>query len=442
MGEVSRMSFRKAFLIIFFLALPAGCAPGVDYHALENQMRTGQCDGATGYVEGMKDKYGNNQRLIFHMDMGMLSLYCGDYRKSTANFQAAEDIASDLWTQSVTREGVSFLTNDYTKPYAGEDFEKVMINLFSSISFALDGDYESALVEARKLNEFLVEINEKYEKKSIYREDAFARYMSAMLYEAYDPRNIQNLDSATIDYELGYPVYGDYYEQYGTPVPEVFTADYFRVAEAAGRLDDARAKRKQRDWLRHGKARAMGRIVLLHLSGKAPVKVEEAIVAHAPFGPIKVAFPRFVSPSSGCQASSLLAERDDGSSFSSGTELVEDLSAIAMKNLDDRRGRVVAKAIARAVAKQAAINAISNQGNDKGDKLALKLLGRVVAAATEKADTRSWRTLPDRIYMTRMFVPEGSYNIKADFCGNSRALADNVRIEAGQTRFVLLQDVY
>jgi hypothetical protein len=238
-----RANKRLSCIIALSLVLLAGCAPGLDYRTLESHMRSGDCETAPAYVESMRDKYGDNQQLVFHMDMGILYLYCGDYPKSSEHFQLAEDIAADLWTKSISREGVSFLANDYTKPYSGEDFEKVMINLFHSISFAMEGNYESALVEVRKLNEVLVEINEKYEEKNVYNEDAFARYLSAILYEAYNPRDIQNLDSATIDYELGGPVYEVYSEKYSTPVPEMFLKDYYRVAEAAGRLKDVRKKR-------------------------------------------------------------------------------------------------------------------------------------------------------------------------------------------------------
>lgn len=429
-------------LILFMLSFLAGCAPGLDYRALESHMGAGNCKGAAEYMSGMKDKYGDNQQLIFHMDMGILYLYCGEYSKSSRQFQQAEDLAMDLWTRSITREGVSFLTNDYSKPYSGEDFEKVMINLFHSISFALEGKYESALVETRKLNEFLVEINEKYEDKSVYREDAFARYLSATLYEADNPRNIQNLDSATIDYERGKSVYEAYSKEYGSTVPVAFMEDYYRVAEAAGRLKGVKKKRKELNWLSHRKARNMGRVVMVHLSGKAPVKIEESIVAQAPYGPIKVAFPRFTSSVSGCQRSSIVVRASEGEDYVAGSELVEDLSEIAIKNLEDRKGRVVAKAIARAIAKQALVNAASRQGENEGEKLAIKFLGRIVAAATEKADTRSWRTLPDRIYMARTFVPEGTYTIRADYCGKSNILADSVIIKAGQTKFVLLQNVY
>jgi len=429
-------------LFLFLLSFIAGCAPGLDYRALESHMGAGDCKGATDYMAGMKDKYGDNQQLVFHMDMGMLYLYCGQYAKSGDQFQQAEDLATDLWTRSVTREGVSFLTNDYTKPYSGEDFEKVMINLFHSISFAMEGNYESALVETRKLNEFLMEINEKYDKKNVYKEDAFARYLGATLYEAENPRDIQNLDSATIDYERGMSVYRAYSKEYGSPVPGMFMEDYYRIAEASGRLSGIKAKRKKFQWLSHREARKMGRLVMVHLSGKAPLKVEESIVAHAPYGPIKVAFPRFIQPVSGCQTSSLVASNTSGDTYNAESELVEDLSAIAIENLRDRKGRVVAKAIARAIAKQAAVNAAADQGDNARDKLAIKLIGRVVAAATEKADTRSWRTLPDRIFMARTFVPEGNYSIKADYCGKSMVLAEGVDIKAGQTRFVLLQNVY
>ena len=435
------MTARRHAAALMILLL-AGCASKMDYKVLDAQMASGNCQDAGAYMESMQQGYGANQQLVYHMDMGMLKLYCGDYAGSAEQFQEADDIARDLWTKSVSKEGVSFLTNDYTIPYSGEDYEKVMINLFHSISSAAEGDFESALVEARQLNQLLMEINEAYERKSVYREDAFARYMSAMMYEAENPRDVQNLDSATIDYEKGSEVYGTYEDEYGTPVPAAFIEDFYRVAEAAGRLEDRKSKKKDVQWLSHKKARDMGRVVMLHLSGRVPAKEEEAVTAIAPHGPIKVAFPKFGPPHPGCTDSSVVVSSPEGAKYTAGSELVEDIGAIAVKNLADRRGRVVAKTIARAIAKQAAIEAAASQADNKQQEMLTRFVGRVVAAVTEVADTRSWRTLPDKIYMARTFVPEGRYSIKAEFCGNIREMAEEMEIKAGQTTFVLLQNVY
>lgn len=455
------------------LMLLTGCATGIDYAHLGGQIGAGDCAGARGYVSESMDSYGKNQALLSHMDSGMVGLYCGDYEMSSMGFQMAEDLGRQLWTRSITREGASFLTNDYTIPYSGEDFEKVMVHLFHSLAFALEGRYEPALVEVRKLNQLLVELNAKYEEKSVYREDAFARYLSAMLYEAENPLDMQNLDHAGIDYELGLKVYESYGSEYGVAVPGTFMEDYYRVAEATGRLDGIKLGKPGpggRNWMSQSEARSMGRIVMVHLSGQVPRKVEDSVVGFVPGGPnmkavirpgyagpvkitdsimvdpggpIKVAFPRFLPPEPGCSESALVAlSANGGKAVRAQSELVEDIAAIAVKNLHDRMGRVVLKTIMRVVAKQAAISEVARSADNEADRIALKIVGRIVAATTDKADTRSWRTLPGRIYMARAFVRPGTYTVEAEHCGQSSLLAENVKIDPGQTKFVLLEDVY
>ncbi len=435
---------KKLLIALSLMMLVAGCSTGIDYKPLEAQMATGNCEAASGYVEASAKNYGKKQQLLYHMDTGMVNLYCGNLEKSSEGFLQAEHLAQDLWTKSITSEGASYLTNDYAIAYSGEDFEKVMINLFHSLAFASKGDFEGALIEARKLNEFLTEINDKFDddEKNAYKEDAFARYLSAVLYEADNPRDMQNLDSAVIDYELGLKAYESYAGQYGVSAPKIFIEDYYRVAEAAGRLKGAKKKYKKVKWIRHKKARKMGRVVMLHLSGKSPLKKEEAIVSHGPHGPIKIAFPKFVARPMGCTDSSLIITDGNGTEVTSQSELVEDLTSIAIKNLANRKGRVVAKAIARAIVKQIAVHAAAKQAKSEAGKLGMKLFGSLVAAATEVADVRSWRTLPGRIYMARNFVPEGSYTIKANYCGTTKILAEGVELAPGETKFVLLENVY
>ena len=46
---------------------------------------------------------------------------------------------------------------------------------------------------------------------------------------------------------------------------------------------------------------------------------------------------------------------------------------------------------------------------------ALGLLTNLAGVLTEQADTRSWQTLPNQIFMVRMPLPEGKHTLKYSF---------------------------
>ncbi len=121
------------------------------------------------------------------------------------------------------------------------------------------------------------------------------------------------------------------------------------------------------------------------------------------------------------------------------TFLVEDITAIAQKDLADRIGRISAKAMARATAKYAAARAAEHkvkqsQGDQSG--AIVGLLGNIFSLATEQADTRSWRTLPGAIRMARIAVPPGRYTVEVVPYGAGlapgAATSRDVTLEAGR----------
>jgi hypothetical protein len=252
------------------------------------------------------------------------------------------------------------------------------------------------------------------------------------------------VDSAFIDYDRAYTAFRDYEKDYGTPVPGVFLEDYLRVAGAAGRLEEAKARAGSLQGVKgldHKEARRLGRVVFIHMNGKAPYKTDDRLVVASKHGPVTLAFPRYVASRPGCRSSELVVSSQAGT-LSAGAELVEDVSAIAVKSLEDRMGRVVAKTIARAVAKQAAMDAASRQFKDKQTRELARLGLNILNLALERADTRSWRTLPAEIYLARVFLPEGDYKISARHCGVTAVLHDSLKVRAGESRFVLMETVY
>jgi hypothetical protein len=436
--------FPVIVLVLVSLLL-AGCARSINYQALGGYMAGGDCEAALGFLKEKGKSYGKNQRLIYLMDVASVALYCEEHELSNQYLHEAEDLADDLWTKSITRETAAFLLNDYTRPYAGEDYERAFLNVYSALNYVLVDDYEEALVECRRLNNRLVEINDKYEeKKNAYKEDAFGRYLSGLIYEAEDMGSLENIDSALIDYRKALDAYRDYEEHYHTSLPRVFVEDYLRIAEAAGWLDEARQSLGYEgdvQWLSHGEARSLGRIVLIHLNGTAPVKTEDKIIVPTGSGPVAVAFPRYEVRTPLCRESELVVTSAEGE-VRSPAELVEDVTGIAVQNLQDRMGRIMLKTAARVAAKQVAIHAAAGAAGDRDTEQLVKVVLNLVNVLVERADTRSWRTLPAEIYLARVFVPEGTHTLRADFCGRRIPLERPVSLRAGETKFVLLETIY
>ncbi len=436
---ITNVRLSLKFFAVISLILLYGCAGGVKYDVLGDYIRHDKCSEASRYVEEKQKEYGPNRQLLYYLDSGMINMECGFYEKSNKSFHAAEDLAEKLWTKSISKEAASFLLNDYTIPYAGEDYERALINLFSAINYAMLKEYDEALVECRKLDANLSVFNEKYDEKNVYKEDAFGRYLSGTIYESTG-----NIDDAFIDYYKAFETYRDYESSYGTETPSILIEDLIRVSRLTGRSDEVDQlirgfgiNKNNKDEL----SRNMGRIVFIHLNGRSPVKTDNKISVPTKRGPITIAFPRFVVTSPACTESKVVVISESGT-ISTDAELVEDINKIALKNLDDRKGRLILKEIARVVAKQGAIDLAADQIEDESAREMTRFLLNIVNTAVETADTRSWRTLPGEIYMTRMFLPEGWYKIQARACGSQQDIVTSTEIKAGQTKFLLHDTMY
>ena len=69
------------------------------------------------------------------------------------------------------------------------------------------------------------------------------------------------------------------------------------------------------------------------------------------------------------------------------------------------------------------------------------VLANLVTAATEKADTRSWITLPRTIQMARLLVDPGTHTVEIKCYGPGGTLLEtvafeDVRVGAGEVRFL------
>lgn len=181
-----------------------------------------------------------------------------------------------------------------------------------------------------------------------------------------------------------------------------------------------------------------GELVFILNNGLAPIKREKSVGTWAP-GPsvvagnaaprrsvapapvaVTIALPYYESrPNRVLSARVSVAGQFSGKQAS--TQMMEDIDAIAKASLDSRMPAITARSIARAVAKGAIQESVDRAGNNRNNDAAAALLGsffvRVAAMATERADTRSWLTLPANVQLARLALPPGDYTVKVDLLG-------------------------
>ncbi|MBF0542777.1 MAG: hypothetical protein HQK91_15190 [Nitrospirae bacterium] len=433
----------KKSLILVLAALFLYSCGGVDtkvYKSLDIHLKAHDCSKALDYLAKNEKQYGDNQQLIYRLDNAMVNMECRNFDAGNQFFHSAESLAEDLYTTSISKEAVSYLINDYTIPYGGEDFERALINMFSAINYLMLGKKDEALVECRRLDALLSVYNEKYDKnKNVYKEDAFGRYLSAMIYEAS-----AQYDEAYIDYDKSLSTFRDYNNQYKTPIPVALIEDIMRSASKTGRTAELEAIKKEFpsvQGLNLKQIKNLGKIVFIQLNGQSPVKTSTKIYVPSPSGPITLAFPSYLANPPYCQNTDFFAESGD-KFIGSKAELVEDINQIAIKNLQDRKGRLIAKGLTRAAVKELALHAATSSIKDENVKQITRIFGNLLNTQVETADTRSWRTMPGEISMSRIFVPEGNYKLHVQQCKGGKQYLETVDIKKGETKFVLFESIY
>lgn len=178
-------------------------------------------------------------------------------------------------------------------------------------------------------------------------------------------------------------------------------------------------------------------------AGQAATAGSRAIGAIAAQGNvITLAIPDFRKRQAPIQGSEVIVASAAGPGIKS--DLVEDIEAIGIKSLQDRIGRVLAKAIARAVVKFA----IAQGSGAVVEQLAGGTWGKIVkaavaagGAASEEADKRSWRTLPGKILISRVPLPPGRHNLTVKLLDENGAAVrevslEGVEVKAGKKTFV------
>lgn len=451
-------SYPIPFLLLALLSTSACGAAVLPYARIDRALMDGNPAEGVAILEKTQQVYGSRSEALYLMDKGMIQHLAGHYTDSIHSLSNAEALTEELYTRRIRSEVEAFLTSDNALPYEGEEFEKVLLNVLMAVNYAQLGLWDDALVEARKVDHKLTLLGDRNQNRMTYSKDALARYLSGVLYEAAG-----DLSNAFVAYRLALDAFQQYGKAYGVPAPALLRQDLLRVSEALG-LTQEHEEYKQAfqgtTWQSESASQGLGEIVFITYAGHAPIKRD--IFVDIPFSAdalslvlatkrydrhdnraadsilyglngriIRLALPQFV-PRRSVVAYTEVVLAGGESRHASRSVVMEDITAIAAKDLEERLFRTLVKTVARAAWKLALAEAVrmgvrEAVGQKDGGVLAGAVAGamaRMIAIASEEADKRSWATLPDRIHVGRMKVPPGTYDVELRHVGISGGVVE------------------
>jgi len=393
--------------LTFFLA---GCiGPGYPLTAPRNHAGNLDFDKALASLERSSLKGQKRNRLLYLMEKGLLLRFACDYRGSNDIFEEADRLSDELYTLSLSAEGISFLVNEKIVPYAGEDYEYVYINYYKLLNYIGLDDFEGALVECRRLDEKLNYLSDKLGKGAPHRAAPFLRLLTGLVYETTGDFN-----NAFIAYRKSFEGYRIYSGQDGVTLPRSLYGRLAYTSQRSGLVDEYRMLVKGVT-LSPDDSGGGPMVAVLVEQGFIPLKREVYVVVPTDKGfPVKLAVPEFEGDGNKLLLPSVSL---DGGRYVSAEE-VENVAFLARESLAEKMARVMARAVARAVAKQVA----ARQAEKEWGPLA-GLTAQVAALLTEQADLRSWTLLPEGISLALVQSPLKGEDIHIRWDGKDRAYA-------------------
>jgi hypothetical protein len=359
------------------------------------------------------------------------------------------------------------MTNDTELFYEGDSYEQVLINVLKALNYAVLGEWQDALVEARRIDQRLNVLSDRTQEKNAYRDDGLARYLSGILYESTG-----DVNNAFIAYRKAYETFDATRAWSHTAVPSQLREDLLRTAEAlhfTQELAEYQQLCPDSRWETSQAVQQLAQVVVISYNGRAPRKEDQFLdlpisldalqlvllnrgvsqsnrqsnrgvdtVLYGLNGRIvRVALPRLVPQKTQVPVDRVSLIQDNGTRVALNTELVHNVTALADKALSERMAVITGKALARAATKFALAEATMRSaqqaaGKDAGPWVGLLvgLLTKGLAVASEEADKRSWQTLPDEIHLARVWVPPGRYQVQSQSDGGSH---DTLKPEAMRT---------
>ncbi len=420
--RVTKPVYRaRRYISAALLLLVAGCAT---YTSKMQESRESFFDGRYDEaLAGLDELIGGakgNDVFLYRLERGRVNLAAGRYDSAIVDLQAAEGRFADIeGTISIPEIISSTLLHPGKGEYQPENHEKILISSYLLLAYWLQGDREGAFVErnriVRKLGMYVNGLQEEDRERL---DIPFARYLAGLLYEA------QGLaDDARIEYDM-----------VGRLAPEAAPSAVLpRLTEMVVFADVGRGpvkvSREIRGYFQREGGLLQGVFLLPDIGDPLVFNMG---MGHG-FSPDRLgvfftfAFPQLVRQEiyvHSCRA--VIDGVEAGEAV-----LLDDIAQTTDAAFREKLPMILVKSAVRAYLKTLAQTKLKDEAGG-----AVDVLGKIFSAV-DRADTRSWQTLPAEVHVYRIEMPPGEHEVymnyyddEGNYIGSSEAVR-TVTVDSG-----------
>jgi len=441
------MPFWRSIAVALMIGLP-GCAAVRSYDA-ELMHTLGQASGGNvdSAIRGLNS---NNplpdKDLLYYFELGMLQRLSNRYDESQKAWAAAQkriearDQGVVATATDLLRSASSYVVSDKLRTYEAHDYEKVMLLTYMALNHLAMGQFEQARVAIKQTHELEAQIAEA-RARAIAEVEAEAKKRGAVTsFKELNGYPVQTIDNAEVNalknsYQsaLSHYLAGFVYEALGEPG---LAAPGYRLANEL-QPNQPLLEEALRDLDRRVGAANDGLTDVLFVigSGAAPALQSRQFRLPVWVGTrtvlVVASFPVMIESYVGRPPAGIAF---DGGSHSLPLTPITSVDLMARRRLLDDMPGIMLRGTVR-TATRAALQAGLQQaprggGGRDGGAAALGAAVALAIAATsvvvEKADERTWRTLPSEISIARARVPAGVHTVTLQTLEGARSARLNL----------------
>lgn len=443
----NKMPKTLPYLVLLFGL--SGCSSSglfSSYHQTMKPVRIAQNQGDFSQAAALitTPSAGQNNYALNLLELGRLNALSQNFKTSQKNYvEAITDVEyqqeqAKLQISRGLQKASSLISNDNSISYIVPSYEQSMLYSYQALNYLKLQGIESALVEVRRAN--LVQQNAlAANSEAIYNakqnmqqhgldanafdakypsmqnsignvkngfQNAYTFYLSGVLYEAAGQAN-----DAYIDYKKAIEIF---------PHNTFLQQDVLRLATTLGMSDDLDRFKQQ-----FGKVTELnkgnGELVILYEQGIVANKNDVSLSLPIFTSHHDVRFYSFSLPVYPNHLPTIAPITLTCAGKSTQSQEIVRLQSLASKQLQDDMPGIVTRQILRLVSKEQVRKKASKEGGNVGN-----IIASIYNVISERADTRSWSTLPDSIHILRVSLPPGEQQISIKLPGRTLTLDVNI----------------
>jgi len=442
----------SCFLCIFLLLAISvgGCNPAKQDIQKFNALYEKGCLDQTTFeksVEFARTKMGevekpNAEDLLWAMQLGVLERTRQNYRQSSEYFDKAEEMLSYFDYQNKAVDSVAAIAvSDNVIPYAGEEYDGIMVNTYKALNFMSLSKDDLARVEFNRAMDRQRRSKEKFAEQLQQVKNEIEKQkgkQKTLVKKSVENPKVSNLIAKKYPGLSQFEAYPDFVNPFATYMAGVYfnlVGDHSKAVtllkESCGMVSDNHYIAEDlavTEQILDGGAQLKDTVWVVFENGLGPVRKEFRIdlplfIVTNKVKYVGIALPKLVFRK---EAYPYLSVETSNDSYR--TELVADMDRVIQTEFKEDFKGILTRAIISATAKAAAQYALDEGGSSE---LQLASIGvAIFSFVTTAADVRIWTTLPKNFQVARLPIPDDRqitisapggtlFNIKIPSCKNA-----------------------